>query len=81
MKKPNWNRFVWSLYSWTVHYTKYGSLSCYVEKRSGQSRAVNIGGNQVLNRIYEMKFSQLNEARDLIRKAGKDYRLYVEKII
>ena len=81
MKKPNWTRFVYSLYSWTVYSREYTSLTCYVEKISGQSRAVNIGGNQVLNRIYEMHFSQINEARDLIRRSGGKYKLRYEKRI
>lgn len=81
MKKPNWTRFVSNLYCWKVRYDGPTCFSCYVEKLNGKSRGVNIRGDQVLTRIYEMNFSQIKEARDLIRRSNGKYKLCCEKRI
>lgn len=77
MKKPNWTEFNYKLYCWGVYRKK--SSGC-VNKYSNKSHGINMGGDQILNRIYESyNFYEFKWARDLVKKYKNEYGIYYEK--
>ena len=77
MKKPNWTEFNYKLYSWTVYQKKFNGI---VHKYSNKSHAINIGYNQILDRIYERyNFYEFKQARELVRRYKDEYGILYEK--
>ena len=79
MKKPNWIRFIQSLYSWTVKDNFRSNVTVY---RDGRQTARNRYDDQILNRIwFDYRFCDFKQARKLVKKYKDKYKIYYEKIM
>lgn len=78
MKKPNWTRFIRSLYCWTVEDDFKSKVVVYYD---GRKHARN-RYCQILDRIFEYySFGDFKKARESVRKYKDRYKIYYEKFM